>query len=262
MVLLLVLVLLQAVSAADVPLRSGCSPDDRELTRVSPEDAVQVEQALAGGEQTCYKVRLTRAGKDSTGYLLGETAPAVAAFVQQRQKAAESSLEAQARQAAEAAAAAAQAAKSAAADKSHPAGPGNRQDLPVFQSFSGRDMNGKPVSLAGVGGRVVLVTFWSPRSRASTRELLALQSLYYQFKSGGLRAIGISADPQERDMLQALDDIIPAFPLVPDRYGLTKRYAADGKAPTTLLLDASHRIVATGLTGPALEKKIRELLAE
>jgi peroxiredoxin len=255
---LLVLVLLQALST-DPPLRSGCSLDDEELTRVRPNDAVQVEQALAGGEQTCYKVGLTRDEKHISGYLLGETAPAVGAFVRARERAEKDSFEAQDRQAAEMAAAANAAAESAAGDKSQPAVP----DAPrVFEDFSARDVNGKAVSLSGVGGRAVLVTFWSPRSRASTRELLSLQPLYNQFKNRGLRAIGISTDPKASDVFEALDDVVPGFPQVPDRYGLAKRYGADGRVATTLVLDASHRIVGAGLTGPALEQKIRELLAE
>jgi hypothetical protein len=261
--------LLLPAFAADPPLRSGCSPDDDELTRVSPDDAVQVEGALAGGEQTCYKVTLTRDGKPTTGYLLGETAPAVAAFVHGRERTEADHFAAEAARAAAAAAAAeaeatAAAAKAAlasvSADTSKPAAV--LETPRVFENFSARDLNGKGVSLAGLGGRVVLVKFWSPRNRASMRDLVSLQSLYDQYKGRGLRAIGISSDPIVGDMLEALDDVTLGFPQVPDRYGLTQRYATDGKAPTILVLDASHRIVGAGLTGAALERKIRDLLAE
>ena len=48
---------------------------------ISLDDPVQVTQALAGGEETCYKVTLTRGGQAVTGYVLGDALPAVAAFL-------------------------------------------------------------------------------------------------------------------------------------------------------------------------------------
>jgi hypothetical protein len=250
MSVLLLLLLAQALPTAPA-LRSGCSQADEELVRLKPEDALKVQGSVAGGEQTCYKVILTRDGKDTTGYLLGETTLAVTDFVRERERIRKEALEAQARANVDAAA------SKPAADTSQPLPAGVP---PVFDEFSGRDTNGKPVSLSGIGGKVILVTFWSPQSKASTRQLVALQSLYSQLKNSGLRAIGISSDPRSGYIAEALDDVVPAFPQIPDRYGLTKRYA-DGKPGMTLVLDSSHHIVAAGLTGAALEKKIRELLA-
>jgi hypothetical protein len=229
-------------------LRSGCSTDDQQVARLKPDDPLKVMGALAGGDQTCYKVRVSRDGETITGYLLGETNPAIAEFVREREHARKESF------------AAAQKADAAAPSASAaPLPPGMP---PSFEDFSARDVNGRAVSLAGMGGRVILVSFWSPQYRSSANELVAVQSLYSQFKGQDLKAVAISSLPNPGAILAALDDITLSFPQVPDRYGLTARYASSAKGPITLVLDSSHRIVAAGPMGPALQKKVMELLAQ
>ena len=186
---------------------------------------------------------------------LGEGLPAVAAFVRQRENAAVTSFEGQDRWARLAAAQA----KSRA--KHDPAAPNGKPDMPaVFGNFSARDTKGKSISLSGLGGRVTLVTFWMPGSSPSIHQLLSIVPLYNEYKHSGLRAIGISADPNASRTLAALDDISLGWPQIPDHAGLAKQYDANPRTGTTLVLDSSHHIVAAGLAGPELEQKVRQLL--
>ncbi len=247
-------------------LRAGCSPGDDRLGTISSDDMVEVHGALAGGEETCYRVTLARAGQTITGYVLGGTLPAVTAFVKQQAAYRDASFEAQdqlerarrealSRAQAAPAPANASSANASSLDKLDP-------EMPVnFEEFGGRDIKGKPFSLSGLGGRVILVTFWSPRSAASKRQLLTVLPLYSQYKRAGLQAVGISMDPNPSHIAQALDDITLDWPQIPDRSGMAQRYGASAATGTTLVLDASHHIVAAGLTGPALERKVRELLS-
>ena len=238
-------------------LRSGCSADDRQFAVVGVEDQVEVNQALAGYAQTCYKVTVTRIGEGATqkGYMLGETHPAIAEFVRRRQEIGAASLEAQARFVPPPP----PPPKPAASDKGQSAGP-PPEPPQVFQAFSGRDTNGKAVSLAGMRGRVTLVTFWSPKSATSKGQLMSLMGIYNQFSRADLSAVGISTDPNPNHMREALDDITLGWPQIGDSSGLAKRYNVDSNG-TTFVLDASHRIVAAGLQGSALESKVRELLS-
>jgi peroxiredoxin len=235
-------------------LRSGCSADDRQLAVVGAEDQVEVNQALAGYAQTCYKVTVTRSGQSATqkGYLLGETHPAIAEFVRHRQEIGAASLEAQARLVPP------PPPKPAASDKGQSAGPPPESE--VFQAFSGRDINGKAVSLNGMRGRVTLVTFWSPKSATSQGQQMSLMPLYNKFSRSDLSVVGISTDPNPNHIREALDDVTLGWPQIGDTGGLAKRYNVDSNG-TTFILDASHRIVAAGLKGPALASKVRELLA-
>jgi len=240
-----------------VPMRAGCDAGSLEVAQVSPSDPLRVVSAIAGGEQTCYEVVLSQDGRQYNGYVLGEGLPAVAAFVRQREHAAVASFEGQDRLARLAAAQAKSLAK-------HDPAPGNGKPeiSGVFENFAARDTAGKTVSLSGLAGRVTLVTFWAPGSAASIRQLVSLVPLYNEYKHSGLRAIGISADPNASHALAALDDLILGWPQIPDRAGLTKQYGADARAGTTLVLDGSHHIVAAGRAGPELEQKVRQLLAQ
>ncbi len=234
------------------PLRAGCDTGAPHVAQVTPSDDLHVVSAIAGGEQTCYEVLLRRDGREITGYVLGEGLPAVETFVRQREKAAVSSFEGQNRWAH-------QIAKQA---KSVPAAGHNQVASEVFEDFSARDIAGKSISLSGLGGRVTLVTFWSPRSPGSVNQLASLIPVFNQYKHSGLRAVGLSADPNASHVVEALDDITLGWPQIPDRTGLAKKYGADAKAGTTLVLDSSHHIVARGLTGSELEQKVRQLLQQ
>jgi hypothetical protein len=244
---------------ASQPLLDGCSEDDSRLGVISAGDTVKVNQARAGGDTTCYSVTLQRDGQTLIGYVLGDTLPAVIEFLNQQARYRDQSFEAQEQ---------AERARQAALAKAPGPGPDARPaiklnpDIPaVFEEFSGRDVMGKPVSLSRLGGRLTLITFWSPRSPTSKGRLSETLSIYYHYKSSGLRAVGISLDPNQTHILEALDDMPLSCPQMPDRTGMAKRYGANPTTGTTYVLDASHHIVASGLTSSDLEKKVRELLA-
>jgi peroxiredoxin len=244
------------VPVAAQSLRVGCEAGDRELVQLQPGDTVQVISALAGSEQTCYKVTLTRGGGKTVGYVLGHALPAVAAFAHAREKASAASFEEQDRWRH------LSSTRTEAPENSR-ATAGLPPNMPRdFEDFSARDAAGIRTRLSDMGGRVVLVTFWSPGSPASVRQLVSLAPLFNQYKRSGLKAVGISADPNPSHVLEALDDVTLGWPQVPDRSGLAARYGVNAKTGTTLVLDAEHHIVAVGLSGPELEKKVRELLAE
>jgi peroxiredoxin len=246
---ILLFAFLQAPAAVE-PLRSGCSTDDQQIATVSAIDSVQVQMALAGEEpRTCYKVSLIQAGQTLTGYVLGESLPAVAAFVRLREK--------QSREATEAQARIALAPKNG--DKAAKAADPN---LPShFEDFSWRDFKGKTGSLSSLGGRVTLVTFWPPANMRSRYELSSIQPLYNELHRSGLAAVGVSMDPNPQRMSQVLDDTNFTWPQVPDRSGLAAQYHVNPRAGETFVLDASHRVVAAGPMGPEIEKAVRQLLA-
>jgi peroxiredoxin len=210
--------------------------------------------ALAGESQTCYKVILGRAGESLTGYVLGESLPAVAEFVRRREKISQESAEAEARRARMVVP------KAAATTSADPAKPADPLVSTQFEDFSGRDANGKRFSLSGLNARVTVVTFWSPASKRSIGQLESVMPLYNQFHASGLAAVGVSMDPHATRVFEALDDITIPFSQIPDQSGLASHYQIDPRAGKTLVLDASHRIVAAGPMGPEIVKAVRQLL--
>lgn len=243
---------LQAPPALE-PLRSGCSIDDQQIATVSAPDNIQVQTALAGdGPSTCYKVTLNKQGQTLAGYLLGESLPAVTAFVRLREKESKEAAEAQARMALTPPAAKDGNKDAKALDPNLPS---------HFDDFSWRDVRGKAGSLSGLGGRVTVVTFWPPKSGGSRRELNSVDPLYNELHGKGLAAVGVSMDPNPAHMNDVLDDTNYSWPQVPDRGGLAAQYHVNPRSGETFVLDASHHVVAAGPMGPEIEKAVRQLLA-
>jgi hypothetical protein len=251
---LLVLAFLQVASAGE-PLRSGCSPDNGQLATVGPSYQVKVLLSVAGWDTPCYKITVTRPGEDLTGYVLRNDLPAIREFERQREKASVAAAEAEGRLAL---------ARAAAAQKSAEKDPEKPIDPLIstqFADFSGRDSTGKLVNLFGLKGRATLVTFWSPTGGHAEQQVVSAIRLYDEFHRSGLAAVGISMDPNPNRIGDALDDVSPNWPQMPDRSGLAARYKVDPRAGKTFILDSSHRIVAAGPIGPELEKAVRDLLA-
>jgi peroxiredoxin len=245
---------LQSPSAV-VPVRSGCSRDTEQIASVGTGDRVEVGMAMAGEDETCYKITLVRPEGNLTGYVLGNSLPAVAAFVRRREKISQESAAEEARLLL---------ARSAApkVDEKAISKPVDPFISTQFEEFSGRDAHGKSVSLSGLQGRVFVVSFWSPKSAQSQNQLTSVMPLYNQFHKSGLAAVGVSVDPNPDHILAGLDDVSPAWPQVADGSGLAAHYGVDPKAGKTFVLDASHRVVAAGQMGPEMEKTIRELMSK
>jgi peroxiredoxin len=248
---LLLLAVLQAAPAAE-PLRTGCSAGDRQIASVVPGDRVEVRSALAGEGPTCYRIDVIRPAGNLTGYVLGESLPAILDFVDRRERVSEESALYDARRAREAALVRKPAAEGAA-------GPADPLVSTKFEDFAGTDSTGKPVSLHGLKGRATVVTFWSPNAR-SLADLEHVLPLYNQLHKSGLEAIGVSIDPRA-DIAETLDDVTLPWPQISDRSGMAARYQVDPRAGKTFVLDADHRIVAAGPMGPEITNAVQKLLA-
>jgi peroxiredoxin len=242
----------QAAPAAGVPLLSSCSSDEP-VAILSATDRAAVETAIAGDNPTCYKITVSRGDTILLGYVLGESLPAVAAFVRERERVSVESAKEEARLAQEAA---------ARAKVSAPEVVKSTDPLvsTQFQDFNGPDAMGKTVRLSGLRGHVTVVTFWSPKSVRSISELTRVLPLYNQFHKSGLAAIGVSMDPRRDHISEALDDVTLPWSQVADQSGLAAHYQVDPRAGKTFVLDASHRIVAAGPMGPDIIKAVHQLM--
>jgi peroxiredoxin len=197
---------------------------------------------VAGEAQTCYGVNAVIDGRPVKGYILDKTFPAVVDFERQR-SAASVAVEA--------------APPPKAAD---PVIPPPRPRLPVFADFSATDLKGKPISLSGLKGKVILVCFWAPQNGLSTRELIQDYRLYDQFRRQGLDAVAISLSSNREEMNDVLEDGI-TLRTIPNDYELGARYGVSyEELPKTYILNDRHEILAAGLHGKELESTVRRLI--
>jgi thiol-disulfide isomerase/thioredoxin len=124
-------------------------------------------------------------------------------------------------------------------------------------------LDGKPVSIAGAKGKIVLLNFWATwcgPCRAETPDLVALQNKY----KDALEIIGLAVDVDDPEEVQKFAAAFGInYPMVVAPIEVRMRYGGITALPTSFLLDADGRIVQkhVGLSNPFLyELEIRALL--
>lgn len=155
-----------------------------------------------------------------------------------------------------------------AADKSVPAAaavpslPAVGQPSPELQATG---IDDKPISLAALRGKTILIDFWAtwcPPCRAAIPDL---KQLYGTFHPKGLEIVGVSLDGASTGTdITAVKDFVRHsslhWPQICDGKGWDSPIAAQfgvTSLPTTVLVGKDGRVIASGLSGAALESAIR-----
>jgi peroxiredoxin len=129
------------------------------------------------------------------------------------------------------------------------------------------DLSGKPVNLASLAGKVVVVDFWATWCAPCKEELPVLQKLYKKYGAQGLVIIGVSVDKDAANLGGFLKKLAVTFPVVHDaNHGVSGRYAPP-RMPSSYIVDRKGivRYVHGGFRADdaaVFEKQIQELLAK
>lgn len=135
----------------------------------------------------------------------------------------------------------------------------------VAPDFTQNTVEGEPMSLSDLRGKVVLVDFWASWCGPCRKENPNVVRLYNRYKDRGFDVLGVSLDRTKDRWVNAIKSDKLPWHHVSDLKGWQNAVAKDYNVrsiPYTLLLDAEGRIVARGLRGKALEDKVAELLGE
>jgi len=235
---------------AGVPLIDDCSDSATVLATLAVSAPVEVRSAIAGNVKTCYAVTAMVDGKPVKGYVQGNDLTAVAEFERQR-----------------VAASIVKAAPSEPAATAPPVAPPvvavEKPHYPPFANFSAKDMKGKFVSARGLKGKVNLVCFWSPASKTSFQELIAVVRLYSQFHKDGVDALAVNLSGDSEELRDTVGDLRLAFPNVPNGYEVAARYNIEfATLPRTYVLNENYEIITSALHGKALEDFVKKLIGE
>ena len=142
-------------------------------------------------------------------------------------------------------------------------------DGAIAPDFTAPSPDGEDITLSEIRGKVTIVDFWAAWCGPCRKENPNVVKVYEKYHDKGLEIIGVSLDgnPRQKDAKQAWINAI-------EKDGLTwyqvsnlnyfngpvaKKYNIRS-IPATFILDSEGKIVARNLRGPALEKKIAELL--
>jgi peroxiredoxin len=135
--------------------------------------------------------------------------------------------------------------------------------------FSAASMDGSPLSLNSLRGKVVLMTFWSTRCQICNAELPKLNRLAETYSSKDVVFLGVTMENAER-----IEPYIKRnpfnFTIVPDGFGMVLQYAdkdrqgnIDMGFPAYYLVDRNGRLAMRGSgwdKTAEIDSQIRRLL--
>jgi cytochrome c biogenesis protein CcmG/thiol:disulfide interchange protein DsbE len=115
--------------------------------------------------------------------------------------------------------------------------------------FAGHTVEDQAVSLAGLRGRVILLTFWATWCQECRLEMPVFERLHRDFAAQELIVMGVNVREERQTIQRYADELDLTFPLVLDPKGkIIASYGVIG-LPTTFLIGRDGRPVAHAI-GP------------
>ena len=130
----------------------------------------------------------------------------------------------------------------------------------VAPDFTGETQAGSALMLSEVKGKVKLIDFWASWCQPCRQENPNVLKMYLKYKPKGLEIIGVSLDTDKKAWERAIAEDGLAWRHVIDLNQQIVRTYAVKSIPYTVLLDEDNKIIAVGLRGMQLQKKVAELL--
>jgi thiol-disulfide isomerase/thioredoxin len=131
--------------------------------------------------------------------------------------------------------------------------------------FTMNQVDGTPLSLNSLRGKVLLVDFWASWCGPCRRENPHVVALYQKYKDKGFEILGVSLDKTQENWVNAIQSDGLIWKHVSDLKGwgneVAKMYGISS-IPHTILLDKQGKILARGLRSAQLEQELHKIFGE
>jgi thiol-disulfide isomerase/thioredoxin len=126
--------------------------------------------------------------------------------------------------------------------------------------FTQNDVNGKPISLSSLKGKVVLIDFWASWCGPCRKENPNVVKLYEKYKDAGFTILSVSLDDNKVSWMTAIEKDKLVWPnhvsdLKKRSNEVARLYQVSG-IPFTVLVDKEGNIIDTKLRGVELERAL------
>jgi thiol-disulfide isomerase/thioredoxin len=108
---------------------------------------------------------------------------------------------------------------------------------PSAAPFQLTDIAGKPLSLAALKGKVVIIDFWATWCPPCRAEIPHFKELYAQYKDRGLEIVGLSVDNGSAEVVSFVKENKIEYPVAMADGALQKAYGGIRGIPTTFIVD-------------------------
>ena len=129
--------------------------------------------------------------------------------------------------------------------------------------FTLPDVNGNPVTMSAVKGKIKIIDFWASWCGPCRLNNPELKKIYEEFRGKGLVIVGVSLDEEREDWQMAIEDDGLDWVNVSSLKGwdceIVRLYNVKG-VPALFILDENNNIIATGLRDEQLKIFLHEKL--